>query len=275
MGVESYNPSADGIVAKCWECMRRNPQFNADIKRLRGESLISAEMPETYVRIGDTNPMASFVFNEVICSLAPRRSAIERKCWRRLNARLKTLCEEYVEHGLTPTPFPLGFSGLEPEDRHPISGEKFKDGFFVVAIPKRLRDSEHRKKVIAWLEERVPRPLTKGIHLRDELPSGGKLLGTAKDWELFLFFESMRALKNGRSKIDREHALHITAWRFYEKESFDHKAIATPGGKRAAREVYVRRGDRVRAHIKAIEDGISSVYPIFSAFRSDLLPPLL
>jgi hypothetical protein len=267
MRIEPYNPSGDGIVAKIWECMRRNEPFLRDVKRLRAFSLISSELPEEHLEIAERNPIASLVFAEVIDSSGTSQTAIERRCWRELNDRIKERIREYVEHGLTTSPLRVEFAGFDPEARHPISGDKIKDQFFLVAIPKRLRDSEHRKKVIAWIENRVPRPATKAIHLRDNLPSGGKLLGTELDWKQFLFVEAaMYPSQRCPKGISREEALSIAAWRFYESDTFDPEAVGSAMGQLAAREVYTRRGDKVRSHLKAIEDGISSVYPSFSAF---------
>ena len=263
MGTKRYNPSSHGISAKIWECMRRNQEFRKDVGKLRSMQHIESGIPEKFGRFYDENPVAHEIFKEVVASFDTAVRKIEDKRWPNLPEKLRTVISDCVKQDMTPTPFSFKPFTVEPDARHPLTGKRIADQFDFVAIPKRVRDSEHRKSVLARLALRVPNAAVKGIHLRDDLPSGGKLLGTRKDWEQFLFVEQWCART---PKLSREEVLAIAAWYFYEKDTFNAGSACTKDGKKTAKEVYVRRGEKVRSNLAAVEKGIDSVYPVFRVF---------
>ena len=274
MNPQSYNPASDGISAKIWECMRRNSAFRDDLASLRRTRRPTDKLPAKFVQIGETNPIAFFVFIEAAVPENNSSTPIEDRCWPTLPVSARQRISLFARFYYSPEPRvispPSGLKGDgSPFDELDLySRENLWDRYVIVAIPKKVRDSDHRKEILAYLRGLVAEASINSITLRDDLPAGGKLLGTRADWEQFLYREALERpkVRGARSGHSRRDAMAITAWRFYEQDSFNKSKNTDEMGKKAAQEIYARRGEKVRRHIAPIENGIAAVYPDFKVF---------
>lgn len=272
MKAPPYNPADHGFAAKVWECLRRNEAFRNYLMQLRERRHEFSYMQTEFRQNCSVNFLVAFIVTEIFGYYVNGNLEILNVPWPLLH---DDGFRDHISRIVDPSygPMPRVIDSLAVSDQNNpfderLSWRTLSKGHNIVAIPRVVRDSEHRKKILEYLGHLVSKAPVKRISFRDNLPSGGKMFGTRKDWEMFLFVEALRQRKPPRSspELTLEDALKFAAWRFYEAETFDESKIFSAEGRQTARRMYVRRGEKVRNHMAPIENGIATVYPRFAVF---------
>ncbi len=132
----------------------------------------------------------------------------------------------------------------------------------VIAVPKYIRDPQHRKDVLVFVKQQLAQPkLGKG-----QLGPRGGMLGTEQAWDNYLLDEQLRQERFRREK-DRVHLvvlmLYASDARPPRWEIDGIKVLPSNMGKlwEIDRVTSAKRAPRVRAHIAEIERAIGAAYP--------------
>ena len=164
-------------------------------------------------------------------------------------------------------PFSASKEYSESMSRHFFSElYKYQSTHELIAVPKFVWDTAHRKKILSEVEKLLSKPTGNVKWLK---PSG-RTLGTKAQWDSYLLFEEWTQAGYGRGK-----ACGLASWELYEttmgRRSFgkDPKArkhaakelLASPAGKKEP-----NYKDKIEGHVVCIENAIASVYPEFAPF---------
>jgi hypothetical protein len=271
--VNDYNPAKeDGIHAKIWECLRRNVDFCTLLDGLRADDPIKRKVAEEelFSRLG--NPLARIAY---LVSFSPEEySGIEEKPWPEVPNDIREIVNqatfEEMPQLVPPPPVDAIARLSQKSGRRGIASWFFAAQHLwhihtVISVPKFIRDTKHKKEVINRLIKFLPDQPVSALKLRDDLPSGGKLLGTKRDWEIFLFIETLEKRKG----FQKGQALELSALRFYDADEFAAYPLSyfkTSPGKKQAEAAYVSRGEKIAKHLEPIESGLHLVYPDFKVF---------
>lgn len=305
MKTDPYNPASDGFPAKVWECLRRNQQFKMAIAAFRS-SLRTGRQPDVSVIANrETHPCCGLIFLATAggqrkgqggwCDkLAKPRVRIEDATWPELPEWLRTsfrsaLDSDDVEPKLLEAP-PVNELGVplcygSPEQK--LIFLKWVDRAHtawltgrVVAVPRVVRDSERRKKYAAKLLKYLPDAEVRAIKLKDSGTNGGKLLGTFRDWEVFLSHEYIRSTLSAKKSISAHRVQFLadayTTWYHFEQDSFDLdylKHLKPAEADNDARQILRDRGEKLRKHLQPVNTGIQRVFPDFKVFDRAVSPP--
>ncbi len=261
------NPANYGLAAKAWECLRRNEIFRGEIAELRKRRGAGKTLGDEFRAISARNLVAALVVAQVIFPVVAEGNPIEDTFWQSLPYDLRKVLEGAVESYYTPMPrvvtpptasATIAAFAAQFEERDIFSMETLSERFDFVAIPKAVRDTGHRKKIIDDLEKRVPISKLK----KQKLESRGCTLGAAAEWEIFLFVEQRLA-----ENPSRQRALEQAAWKFYKtqgvpsyiepRDGFER----TPEEQRYAKRAYNTQSTMVWNRHSAIKEAIKSVYP--------------
>lgn len=265
---EPYNPCGDGLVAKIWECLRRNEKFRALLTRLRKAVADGGDAHDEVVGLIRIN---SFAFIASGLLTAPSKFAdIESASWPSLSPELQrqfaSFMNDYVPGPFRLAPPPFDLSALSPEGSEHVelvawlaSNEMIWGDYDIVAVPKTVRDDLHRKEILAQLEAMMPPAKRRGVHLKGR----GRILGTEREWDTFLFVEASEA-----AAVSREVAFEQAAWRFFKAD--DYRRFSGnrlgPEGRKLAKRVHLKQGSHVSNRYQAIKSAIESVFPAFRPF---------
>ena len=139
----------------------------------------------------------------------------------------------------------------------------------MVAIPKFIRDTDHKKEIKKWLNDFVDATHGKvlnALKFRDDLPSGGKLLGTPRDWELVLFIEAQR----NRGFTMRE-AFFLCACQLSDEreevQGWSMKYLRSAMAKKNLRQIWGTYRSKLKRQLAAIRSGIRGIYPACTIFQ--------
>lgn len=263
---------AYAFSAKIWECLRRDEQFRDTLNGLRSRKPNSSAAKAFQEAIVG-NHFAALVFGTALSPVSPDiesiKSRIEHVEWLNLPGGLKQGFEHLAEQ-LIPLPRLVPSPPIEPKAR---SGQLTRvwlknaalvwDGWQVVAIPKIILNDRHHQLALAKLDEIIGKTKRSWVRFK---PSGS-VLGSAVDWDVYLFIEELESTGTGRTL-----AMHQAAWRFYEKDDYAaHRGDRFSAlGKTVAKAAFERHGGHIQMRYGNVKDAIKSVYPAFRLFPNDL-----
>ena len=290
MNPKSYNPCADGYVAKCWECLRRNQSF----KEWFNNIVETKEPEQRYVEIHAAeyeagksgNYLARLIFSGY-------RNWKLNKCWRVQPKVDRTafaalfskgskldLNEEATFSGAEPAAYQLTRFNLDDIYLETSSGNRQLDAdkaitalnelkavwshYDLIAVPKTIRHDKHRKKILADIDAQIPKSLFRAITLKNE----GRWLGTETDWDIYNLYEGWI-----KSAYSEKEAQQLTAHE-YNGEDFgttkkQRRERASSFLKKAGSQTFTgknKRNPETRDAIKIIKDSIASVFPKFEPY---------
>lgn len=280
-----YNPAADGFVAKVWECMRRNPDFAADVEKMKRRAAparrLSRECPE-YARPG--HPCSEFIGTCLVQGgfRASANGRLQRfgyaDHWPDLpqgfRARLSALVSTPPLRELRflsdePGGEEFGFSDLLPFYDENMDGDEIWEQFCeflalenkVILVPRVVRDSSHRKSLIRAFEKLLPKIQPKSGRKYD---NGGSVLGSAVEWDAYLvyqYFSTLDSLLNAKRMASWFCFDHANFMEWPESDRLSSIGIAQ------AKAIHEKQSTHTTHRIKAIEKAILAVYPAFSPAR--------
>ena len=225
---ESYNPCADGLAAKVWECLRRNELFRKELRDLPDPP---EKMPEDlwddprygwleYLSLkitGESNPFAEILFNsfEAWNADTPWTQLPERIREKLTTSVSSTYSKDIYDpfpsfeleqnqaFGLGPKHIPRRFRCPTPDcaaNSDELSEDQIQHIASIIpsvltnhslaAIPRHVRDESHRKTIIEQLTALVPPPKFSGKKLKKT----GAHLGSEREWECLIRFEFWKSV---------------------------------------------------------------------------------
>jgi len=155
---------------------------------------------------------------------------------------------------------------LDKASRKLVMAENFLRHYRTIAVPRFIRDSEHRKAILAEIRKLIPKARRDARWLKRT----GRMLGTEAEWNVFLF---VRASETPNTSFLC--ACELAAWKFFRTTGVPtyaeviktHPDFPTsPKGKPYAEHAYAKQGPHVLNRIGAIKAAILSVYPPFRPF---------
>lgn len=273
-----YNPCSDGLPAKAWECLRRNSEFRRLLNRERAIPLQSRAMSWMATTANEQNHLAS----AALCYLLPTQNIESTQCvdvtnpqvnedmpWPQTPSEFRGALERALSFHL-PLPIEISPPPVEAmgrlassDGRAPLvdwlaEANRTWRNYDVVAVPKFVRDTEHRKSIEKDLRERVRVTARKGRTFTDK----GSAFGTEREWDIFLFVERQMAL--GDSKL--------AAWRkaaveFYGGTALASKKLLTPEKfAQIADQTDTRQSTHIANRVAAVERSVNDAYPVLKAF---------
>lgn len=285
-----YNPCADGFAAKAWECLRRNQNFKATFNHI----IEIKEPEERYYGVlfaendagKSGNYLARLIFSK-------HRNWKINKCWsmqpkinRAAFAALFSkggklnLNEEAVFSGAEPTAYRLDAFNLSDINNWLNSGDKNLDAdkainaltelaavcshYDLIAVPKMIRHDKHRKKIMAEIDEQIPKSLFKAITLKND----GRWLGTETDWDIFNLYERWQNLRYTDAASQQLTAHEVAGHNFGTSEE-ERREHASSFLKKTGSQTLTgksKRNPETRDAIKIIQDSIASVFPKFEPY---------
>ena len=290
MKPELYNPCADGYVAKCWECLRRNESFkkwfNLIIETKEPDEQRYEKDSAEYEAGKLGNYLARLIFSKY-------RSWKINKCWSlqpKINRTAFTalftqgekidLNEEAAFSGAEPTAYRLNKHDFDDIYKMINSAERQLDAdkaitalcelkaiwshYDLIAVPKKIRHDKHRKKILADIDAQIPKSLFRAITLKNE----GRWLGTETDWDIYNLYEGWI-----KSAYSEKEAQQLTAHE-YNGEDFgttkkQRRERASSFLKKAGSQTFTgknKRNPETRDAIKIIKNSIASVFPKFEPY---------
>jgi len=272
-----YNPCSDGFPAKVWECLRRNKKFRDEV-----ESILDTEKSEDdkhwpgvgYGMEAETrlNYAAAAVFDQIteidINSPWPNLPAKFRSSFEKLFSDQRDLPNHGYQPqflGAMPTPFALN-KELDYED--PKSSmdrlKYFSETHIFVAVPKHIRDKNHKDVILESINHILPSPALK----KSIMNQRGTILGSKRAWDAFLVFEFLESKIPSRKKrlgICKMHSSDPHTYNLAAKTDF---SALQPHVSKDLDDAITRRSASIgKDYIKPIEDGIKLTYPIFQVFK--------
>jgi hypothetical protein len=283
MHAAPYNPCRNGLAAKIWECLRRNQAFRERITFLHNQRAKIAAMPpdKRYMPLeSDDNVFADAALRHLLPldhDDRPEEAKFDLDTpWPKVPKEFRDEIEWLLKRHL-PMPFTverppldLFFKREKAEgDRVRVAdwragARKIWDANDIVAVPKYVHDSRHRRAIIRDLMSRIrltPREAR-------TLENAGSFLGTEMDWLAFLSIESRIPPVGDLSEGD---AVAEVAWQLYENDSW--KPRPPRAGAQLNRwlqdlkAVASRRGGKIRDRLHAVGAAIASVYPGLGPFQ--------
>jgi|ERR1035437_2607040 hypothetical protein len=269
--------TAHAFAAKVWECMRRNDELRDALKGLRQKAPTAAAQ-QAFQRAMSQNEFAFMILGTVVLTNAPEIDAIKKTIeftpWPCLPIAMQSAFEQLaLELAPLPrivppppvSPAKISASGMErtlaPKLLHTwlSIAPVIWGNWHVIAIPKNVLHDRHVKLVQTELRKLIGDAKRSWVQFKP----GGKILGSAVDWDVFLFIEDLES-----KKVKRELAMHQAAWKFYKKDSYDsHREDRfTKLGLSDAKEAYRIHGGHISTRFSAIKDAVKSVYPAMSPF---------
>ena len=237
-----YNPCDDGFVAKVWECFRRN----SEVRRHLEEYCEPDAHPWAYAH-GWTNPFADSFFG-ALKSPAEGFSLLERT-WTRLRAKERARLS----------------NSLKPDELEPIHSIEVYDEWmdvrmtmlthFLIAVPRTVLDTKHKKSLVASLSRLLPEPLADARWTKPR----GRLLGSKRKWRSFLLAEDWKRLGVGK-----DNAINLTAFEIYSGNDYGSTAKQRLSNIQNGTKKRHKRFSKVYGDVSAIEACIASVYPEFT-----------
>lgn len=276
MNTYLYNPAADGYASKAWECLRRNLAFRTEIDAFR-QALRAQQHP----KIGalakqDRNLIPAQAFLAVSSQLAKKGSLlrtgygelppkIEDTAWPELPELLRHCLESAANVDFEPLrqldPMPVDAIGQPLLYGNPEQQDAFlrwtktiptnSEAYTIVAIPRRVRDTQRRQMCKKALLELLPTASQRAKKLKPT----GRALGSRTEWAAYLFVEA--ELGAGKSKL--------SAWTSAAIQFYGGRLRQIPHGIKAhareMRRVATQRMPLIEMHVKAIEEAIRKSYP--------------
>jgi len=283
MPANHYNPWHDGLPAKAWECLRRNTAFKNNC-----ENIWDVNEDDVAWNPNENHPfhLAAFV---IASGFDPERphdephsftlfaSRIADIPWRDLEEKQRTkLSEAIMGHTLDRFAVPE-VPMINPIVAHPSYSEVESTAFFfkldwyqatheLIAVPKFIRDPDHRNSIIAKFAEILGKPRA----AKNYRSPRNSTLGTEADWDAYLLYKEWIA-------EDYPHgtACSLAAVERYEEPSIRQdfgvdpikrkqevkKRLAAPKGLTG-----IKYKTKIERQVKRIERAIKSVYPNFILF---------
>ena len=280
--VEGYNPAKkDGINAKVWECLRRNRRFRKDIAEYRMRMATTGVLLDFNAAFVDAIRMNPFVTPVWLVLIGHKEIAtVENLPWSALSKDIQGAFASSMDDILPRVkcllPPPIDLIGkLTTEKEREVAYSWLLTNHFVwersdvVAIPKFIRDTDHKKEIKKWLNDFVDATHGKvlnALKFRDDLPSGGKLLGTPRDWELVLFIEAQR----NRGFTMRE-AFFLCACQLSDEreevQGWSMKYLRSAMAKKNLRQIWGTYRSKLKRQLAAIRSGIRGIYPACTIFQ--------
>jgi hypothetical protein len=272
MHPEFYNPCQDGFPAKVWECLRRNEEFKAAFKDI-------AEAPNSEDRLlkyealkylAERDEEENYYADVVLSWLSVDPALDLGKTWPQLPVALQ---EQLASKFRLSKPRPwIGptlsacYSGdgfdLDKASRKLVMAENFLRHYRTIAVPRFIRDSEHRKTILAEIRKLIPKASRDARHLKPT----GRILGTNAEWNAFLLTETWRA-----KGCSLQQAANLATWEIYRRGSFlkcSEGFLLSAEGKGQAQKKAQQRGAKVVEEVRTIERQIHRAFPKFMPFAT-------
>ncbi len=303
--IQPYNPCGDGLPAKIWECLRRNPDFRSVASRAL--AFPSRRPPPKWYRylLGDLYGKNRFAYaalppvgsmdrepkTEVIyfyaemdikdARLAQYQANPVRLdpdfCWRDAPLFLRQGIEVAYDELQNPLPFEIALPKL-----HPHTPIKFE------SVREKVLNSYRKSLCERWWSECVVVTIPKFIrdtnHLRlvrkrldsfvprprllPHLVKKSSFLGSPKQWDAYLITEHFRPSVPGESAAEKEkNARYYATWYSKNKRDFED----WPESKLKSRigleqaKSYAKYVGHTNTSVEAIDAAIQSTYPAFTA----------
>ena len=290
MKPELYNPCADGYVAKCWECLRRNESFkkwfNLIIETKEPDEQRYEKDSAEYEAGKLGNYLARLIFSKY-------RSWKINKCWSlqpKINRTAFTalftqgekidLNEEAAFSGAEPTAYRLNKHDFDDIYKMINSAERQLDAdkaitalcelkaiwshYDLIAVPKMIRHDKHRTKILADIDAQIPKSLFKAITLKND----NRWLGTKTDWDIYNLYEGWINLRYSDAISQQLTAHEVKGADFGTSEEARRKR-ASNYLKASGSQTFTgknKRNPETRDAIKIIKDSIASVFPKFEPY---------
>ena len=274
MKAKPYNPCADGYVAKCWECLRRNEAF-----RKTFDSLPESGEHNNFDWLGNENGLAAQViltYEEWKIDECSSSQKVEQQAKFRVHfskGERFIPSDDYAEKpfpGAELAAFKVDRSKFDTvrthEERENAVLDLLKIWLFhdLIAVPKKIRHDKHRKKILADIDAQIPKSLFRAITLKND----GRWLGTESDWDIYNLYEGWI-----KSAYSEKEAQQLTAHEI-NGEDFgttkkQRRERASSFLKKAGSQTFTgknKRNPETRDAIKIIKDSIASVFPKFEPY---------
>jgi hypothetical protein len=226
-----YNPCRDGLPAKLWECLRRNPKFTAHLKSKRD---VNKTARAAVWAAADTNGQNAFadIALKFLLPVSYKKDMAEvlkpqlneNTPWSKTQKEFRSQFEQILP-AMLKSPFPLEeppFALFEIGGllwpMLPMENGQLKDWvrraqctwelYDVIAVPKFIRDSQQRKAVLRSIDEMVRVAKSDARYLKPN----GRFLGAEAEWRAYLCVEQWE-----HEGYDRTHAINFTAYTIHGK----------------------------------------------------------
>lgn len=262
-----YNPCTHGYAAKAWECLRRNSLF---LKRLEDEAMLQAQIdqeslydengklvyepePPKWYRELKPNRLAGAAIRMMDCPPDKHlgtgiRAENGKTCkdpWTSLSKSEQQMIRASLWPGLAKE-IPLSESTSK-------EWPKLQPDYLIIQAPREILDQAHRKRLLKSIDSLLPKNRAKTKWMK---PSG-RILGTRRAWEAFLWFEKWHYDQG----IER--ALNFAAMNVFDG-GFEASSLTK-------RDMQLSRHPHfstTKALVDQINQAIQSVYPDFRPYES-------
>lgn len=261
-----YNPAKDGFPAKAWECLRRNEDFIVDFGSIRQTA---DDEERHYHRLHLECSLEERANSLAVFAFANEKQIDISKSWPELPLGFRSRFEALfrVDRAFDPQDPMANFLGAGSLpyliDRSKIHHQiDCPEGYRLVAVPRHIRDHDHRKAITAALEDLIGSPLVTNAQW---LKPSGRYLGSEAEWRAFLLIEQWTSERGGG--FAKKMAANFAA-----REIFDSKDFGENQEERSATAFAVRSVDPklhrytsiIENRAKAVKKAVNSVYPVFS-----------
>ncbi len=267
-----YNPCNDGLPAKVWECLRRNSEFRSLLDRERAVPQQSRALSWEATTGNEQNVFAQAALTYLLptrskrthCTRVSKPQVDERMAWPQTPPGFRAAIERAASFHwplpnevLRPPVEAMGrltsSAGRAPLLDWLVEANRTWLNYDVIAVPKFVRDTEHRKAIEKDLRQRIRITGRKGRTLTNE----GSAFGTTKEWDVFLFVE--RRISSGDTKLA---ARRKAAVEFYGREaSLSHQFLTAEKAAKIADQIDTKQGTHIANRLAAVERAIADVYP--------------
>ena len=253
----SYNPAQDGFAAKVWECLRRNSKFRSVIERYLSTPESEQHAGSQLFPYSSDYHIAQIGFEVVTfgSEFSPEHGVNGLPNWNSLSFHYQERLRDAIEPRV---PLSEVFWPDEEVNLSEWVKDRSKRSIFV-EIPRHVRDTDHRKAILAAIERLVPEAQVNAKRIK---PTGSSL-GSVVEWDCYLKAQQWAELGFTAAGIRCD----LVAYEKFGKEDFGD----SPGVRkraalhfRSAKPKQQKHFATVEKHIEKIESSIASVYPEFN-----------
>jgi len=252
-----YNPADDGLAAKAWECLRRNPEFRHDRNFRGARSQEEAEHSIAHFRARmSSHPFYQAVFLH-LRGWTPYTSHDDDRTVSKFSPIDESMAWPELD--------PLAQGSLEDSlarldvmtKEIPVSDRTHRP----IWIPVNVWDARHKADLLLQVSALLGRPIAKDARW---LKNPGRTLGTRAQWKAFLLTEKWRTKECGEYGI--RIAASLAAYEIYGKTSLGdspkERCAAAKEFRRETPKLHPQTSS-VEAQSRALDSAIGSVYPTF------------
>lgn len=267
-----FNPCTIGYEAKVWECLRRNKDFKDTFRDISaaegGEAAYCNFVRELENAIDNQNPYAYTVISQLGDEAIGTWLTTDygETCypwrvdfgisWRDLPKAFQNRFEMKYD-----PPFALTKPNFESDKATDIL-EGMKETwrtYDLIAVPRFFRDRDHRKTVIAEIDQKLLRACN--INPK-KTKAGGSVLGAEREWAVFLLWEIWTD-----SGFGLDEASNLAAYQYHGRVRIGRNGadFSAESGRAFLKNAkpHNNRSD-VKKNVKHIQEAIDSVFPAFN-----------